>query len=83
MAILCVSECLEANFSSTVCVLSGFPVCFSVSGGELFQYLAEKEKVSEDEAVQFLRQILDGLKHMHSMDVVHLDLKVGNSSLTL
>ena len=49
---------------------------YRVSGGELFEYLAEKEKVSEDEAVAFLKQILDGIKYMHQKDMVHLDLKV-------
>jgi len=48
----------------------------SVSGGELFHYLASKEKVTEDEAVMFLRQILDGLQHLHHLNIVHLDLKV-------
>ena len=57
-----------------------FYVCgYRVSGGELFEYLAEKEKVSEDEAVAFLKQILDGIKYMHQKDMVHLDLKVRKS----
>ena len=49
---------------------------YRVSGGELFEYLAEKEKVSEDEAVAFLKQILDGIRYMHRINLVHLDLKV-------
>ena len=51
---------------------------YRVSGGELFEYLAEREKVSEDEAVVFLKQILDGLQHMHEKNIIHLDLKVSN-----
>ena len=53
--------------------------CFlrRVSGGELFLYLAEREKVSEDEAVVFLRQILEGVCEMHEKNIAHLDLKVG------
>ena len=47
-----------------------------VSGGELFEYLAEREKVSEDEAVVFLRQILEGVSEMHEKNTAHLDLKV-------
>ena len=50
-----------------------------VSGGELFEYLAEREKVSEDEAVEFLRQILEGVREMHEKNIAHLDLKVGLS----
>lgn len=53
--------------------LASFP---RVSGGELFQFLAEREKVSEDEAVEFLKQILEGVRHLHEHNVVHLDLKV-------
>ena len=48
----------------------------SVSGVELFHYLEGKEKVTEDEAVRFLKQILDGLHHLHQRRIVHLDLKV-------
>ena len=51
-----------------------------VCGGELFEYLAEKEKVSEDEAVVFLKQILDGVQYMHQKNMVHLDLKVFGSN---
>lgn len=49
-----------------------------ISGGELFHYLAAKEKVSEDEAVIYLKQILEGVQHMHSLDIIHLDLKPEN-----
>ena len=54
---------------------------FSVSGGELFEYLAEKEKVSEAEAVEFLKQILDGINYMHQKNMVHLDLKVSKYAI--
>lgn len=32
---------------------------------------------SEREVVFLLRQILEGVKHMHEQDYVHLDIKVG------
>ena len=48
----------------------------SVTGGELFHYLAARDRVNEDEAVEFLLQILKGVKHMHQKSIVHLDLKV-------
>ena len=47
-----------------------------VSGGELFDYLARRDKVSEDEAVGFLKQILEGVRHLHDRNILHLDLKV-------
>ena len=49
---------------------------FRVSGGELFTYLSERDRVSEDEAVAFLRQILEGVRHLHAKRIIHLDLKV-------
>ncbi|ELT88668.1 hypothetical protein CAPTEDRAFT_144147, partial [Capitella teleta] len=53
-----------------------------VCGGELFQFLAEREKVNEDEAVEFLKQILEGVRHLHEHSIVHLDLKVSSFNLT-
>ncbi|ELT88671.1 hypothetical protein CAPTEDRAFT_183765 [Capitella teleta] len=52
-----------------------------VCGGELFQFLAEREKVNEDEAVEFLKQILEGVRHLHEHSIVHLDLKPENLML--
>lgn len=48
-----------------------------VSGGELFDFLAEKESLTEEEATQFLKQILDGVYYLHSKRIAHFDLKVG------
>lgn len=53
-----------------------------VSGGELFDFISEKEKLSEDEAAAFIKQILLGCKHMHEKNIVHLDLKPENVMLT-
>ncbi|XP_045890057.1 death-associated protein kinase 3-like [Micropterus dolomieu] len=47
-----------------------------VAGGELFDFLAEKESLSEEEATQFLKQILDGVFYLHSKQIAHFDLKV-------
>ncbi|XP_013389888.1 death-associated protein kinase 1 isoform X2 [Lingula anatina] len=53
-----------------------------VSGGELFDFIAEKEKLSEEEASAFIKQILHGVRHMHDKNIVHLDLKPENVMLT-
>ncbi len=54
-----------------------FTFCFSsLRGGELFDFISEKERLSEEEASDFIRQILLGVKHMHSKNIAHLDLKV-------
>jgi len=50
-------------------------------GGELFDFISEKEALSEEEASDFIQQILLGLKHMHSKHIAHLDLKPENIML--
>ncbi|XP_056272051.1 death-associated protein kinase 2 isoform X1 [Pseudoliparis swirei] len=52
-----------------------------VSGGELFDFLAQKESLSEEEATRFIRQILDGVEYLHSKRIVHFDLKPENIML--
>lgn len=48
----------------------------SVAGGELFDFLAEKESLTEEEATEFLKQILNGVYYLHSLQIAHFDLKV-------
>ncbi|XP_041074841.1 death-associated protein kinase 2 isoform X1 [Polyodon spathula] len=52
-----------------------------VSGGELFDFLAQKESLSEEEATQFMKQILDGVNYLHSRKIAHFDLKPENIML--
>lgn len=54
----------------------GVSVCYRVSGGELFDFLAQKESLSEEEATQFIKQILAGVQYLHSKRIAHFDLKV-------
>lgn len=37
----------------------------------------------EDDAVDYVRQILEALKFMHERHIVHLDLKVTSTSLSI
>uniref|UniRef100_A0AC34RIM6 Twitchin n=1 Tax=Panagrolaimus sp. JU765 TaxID=591449 RepID=A0AC34RIM6_9BILA len=54
-----------------------------MSGGELFEKVAdEKNKMSEEEAKDYIRQVCNALKHMHEMSYVHLDLKPENIMFT-
>jgi len=53
----------------------------SMTGGELFDYLFSREKVDEATATMFLRQVLEGLRHLHEKNIVHLDLKVSASGV--
>lgn len=50
-----------------------------VGGGELFdRIIDENYKLTELDAVVFIRQICEGLQHMHKMYILHLDLKPEN-----
>lgn len=52
-----------------------------VRGGELFEFIADKEKLNEDEASFLVSQILEGLLHLHGKNIAHLDLKPENVML--
>ncbi|XP_072540895.1 uncharacterized protein mylk4b [Salminus brasiliensis] len=50
-----------------------------VEGGELFdRIIDENYKLTELDTVLFIRQITEGLQHMHKMYILHLDLKPEN-----
>ncbi|XP_037651512.1 death-associated protein kinase 2 [Sebastes umbrosus] len=53
-----------------------------VSGGELFDFIAEKEDLLESEAIEFMQQILEGLGFLHSKNIAHFDLKPENIMLS-
>nr|XP_036860057.1 death-associated protein kinase 2 isoform X1 [Manis javanica] len=52
-----------------------------VPGGELFDFLAQKESLSEEEATSFIKQILDGVNYLHAKKIAHFDLKPENIML--
>ncbi|XP_050840285.1 death-associated protein kinase 2-like isoform X4 [Serinus canaria] len=52
-----------------------------ISGGELFDFIAEKEMLSEEEAIEFLGQILSGVQYLHARLIAHFDLKPENIML--
>lgn len=62
-------------FFMPVWLASLIPLC-RISGGELFDFIAEKENLSENEAIEFMKQILKGVGFMHSKHIAHFDLKV-------
>lgn len=45
---------------------------------DLYHYLKEKRKLPEEEAVDFLRQIMRGIKYLSSNNIIHRDLKPAN-----
>ena len=47
-------------------------------GGELFDYIVRKDRLSEKEAVKFYQQIISGIEFLHSKGIAHRDLKPEN-----
>lgn len=47
-----------------------------ISGGELFEKICNDDNLTEKEVVRYMKQILQGVEHMHRKRIVHLDLKV-------
>lgn len=48
------------------------------SGGELYDYLNERKRVSELEARGIFRQIVSAVHFLHKNRIVHRDLKLEN-----
>ncbi|XP_033332129.1 maternal embryonic leucine zipper kinase isoform X1 [Megalopta genalis] len=55
-----------------------FMVIEYCSGGELFDHIVEKNRLSETESRKFFRQIVSAVSYLHSLGYAHRDLKPEN-----
>ncbi|XP_076672301.1 maternal embryonic leucine zipper kinase-like [Andrena cerasifolii] len=55
-----------------------FMVIEYCSGGELFDHIVEKNRLSETESRNFFRQIVSAVAYLHSLGYAHRDLKPEN-----
>ncbi|KAI1006227.1 hypothetical protein K3495_g1994 [Podosphaera aphanis] len=53
-----------------------------VDNGELFEHIALKGRLGEEEAIKYFRQILSAVEYCHSFNICHRDLKPENILLT-
>lgn len=49
-----------------------------VTGGELFEKVAEDDNLTEKQVIRYIKQVLYAVQHMHKKSMVHLDLKPEN-----
>ncbi|KAG7664361.1 HSL1 [[Candida] subhashii] len=49
-----------------------------VEGGELFDYLIKRGKLQEFEAINYFKQIINGINYLHQFNICHRDLKPEN-----
>lgn len=55
-----------------------------MEGGELFERIIDDDyQLTEVDCMVFVRQICEGIRFMHHMCVLHLDLKVRGWGLTM
>jgi calcium/calmodulin-dependent protein kinase I len=65
------------------CPKTFYMVMEEMSGGELFDRIVDKEKYSEREASNVVKRLAGALLYCHNLGIVHRDLKVPMTSISL
>ena len=48
------------------------------NGNELFNYIVNKKRLSEQESCEFFQQLISGVEYLHKFKIVHRDIKPEN-----
>ncbi|XP_070031071.1 3-phosphoinositide-dependent protein kinase 1-like isoform X3 [Nicotiana tomentosiformis] len=67
------------TFQDTFSLYMGLESC---EGGELFEQITRKGRLSEEEARFYAAEVADALEYIHSMGLIHRDIKPENLLLT-
>ncbi|KAK4170248.1 putative DNA damage response protein kinase [Cladorrhinum sp. PSN259] len=67
--------CLKDTFNEPNAV---YLVLELAPGGELFNYIVKKQKLTENECRKLFTQLFQGVKYLHDRNIVHRDIKPEN-----
>ena len=76
-------EGLNQNTSSYPAVFTSYSLLFSnsVAGGMLFERIVERNNLTEADCALYMKQVLQGVHHLHLQHIVHLELRVRSNNL--